>query len=567
MKQVLTADPETRLLLLGNEAIVRGALEAGVGFVTTYPGTPASEIGDAFAEIAHAAGIYFEYSVNEKVALEMAGAAAVSGVRALCAMKHVGLNVAADAFISLAYTGVRAGLVIVSADDPAMHSSQNEQDNRYYARWASVPMLEPHDPQEALRMAREAFELSERLELPVLLRTTTRVSHTRGVVIVGQKIRDFITRGTFVKDPSRFVILPAVARQRHEILRQRMELAQELSERSPLHEIVGEGNELGIVTSGVAFNYVLDAVEELGVFEDVAILKLGMTNPLPRALCEAFFLTRERILVVEELEPYLEDEIKGIVADLGIQREILGKATGHFSRLYELTPDHVIPVIAKLLAIPRNESTRRSTGEQSLSLELPARPPVLCPGCPHRATYDVIQTITDENVIFSSDIGCYTLGGLPPYQMADFLLCMGSSVGTAGGFSKVTGQKVIAFIGDSTFFHAGIPALVNAVHNDHKFLLVILDNQTTAMTGHQPHPGVQANGTTPVSIEAIVRACGVKNVCVIDPYDYEEAALALRDAWSAQELSVVISRHICPLAARKRRSYEEQPDGETVRSE
>lgn len=555
MNQLMTAQREKQMLLLGNEAIVQGALEAGVGFVTTYPGTPASEIGDNFAELARSIDIYFEYAVNEKVALEMAAAAAVSGVRALCAMKHVGLNVASDPLMSLAYTGVRAGLVIVSADDPSMHSSQNEQDNRYYAKLADIPMLEPSDPQEALEMVRHGFELSERLELPVLVRTTTRVNHSRGVVKVGELPKTFKKVAHFSKEPARFVVIPAVARQRHKVLLERMEQARRLSDDSPFQMVIGNAQgQLGIVTSGVAFTYVLDAVEELDLLKKVGVLKLGMTNPVPRTLCEAFLLSNDRILVVEELEPYLENELKVITAELGIQREILGKRSGHFSRMCEFEPDHVKEVIATLTDIRLEKWPRKSV------LSLPNRPPQLCSGCPHRATYYALKlALGDElkNTIFATDIGCYTLGLLPPLEMADYLLCMGSSIGTANGFSRATDQRVVAFIGDSTFFHAGVPALMNAVHGKHKFLLVILDNQTTAMTGHQPHPGLaySASGDAPaVSIEDVVRGCGVKKTHVIDPAQLKEAVEVFQRALkeSEEEISVVISRRPCILLRPRR---------------
>jgi indolepyruvate ferredoxin oxidoreductase alpha subunit len=546
------AGPKTKWLLLGNEAIVRGALEAGVGFVTTYPGTPASEIGDRFFEIAPKRNFYFEYSVNEKVALEMAGAAAASGVRAFCAMKHVGLNVAADALMSLAYTGVRAGLVVLSADDPSMHSSQNEQDNRFYAKLANIPMLEPTDAQEALEMNKYAFELSEKLELPVLLRTTTRLNHTRSIVSLGTLPEFIKTKNHFIKEPSRYVIIPAIARQRHKILLERMAEAEKLSEMSPYTRLTQTAQaELGILTSGVSYNYVLDAIQKLGILERVNILKIGYTHPLPRKLCEDFLRATEKILVVEELEPYLETELKAIVADLGLRRNIYGKSTGHFSRLYEYTPYHVRQAIATLLGISIEEAST-----PPMPVTLPTRIPQLCAGCPHRATYELIKSMCDKNTIFPTDIGCYSLGVLPPFQMADFLLCMGSSIGSAGAFRKVTDQPVIAFIGDSTFFHSGIPALINAVHNNHKFLLVIMDNQTTAMTGHQPDPGTALTDFTPVCIEEIVRACGVKHLFTIDPYLREQAKTALQQALNISELTVIVSRHVCPLFIQKRRSYE-----------
>ena len=550
MMKLLHDEPGQRMLLLGNEAIVRGALEAGVGFATTYPGTPASEIGDNFSGLAKDAGIYFEYSVNEKVALEMASAAAVSGVRALCSMKHVGLNVASDAFMTIVYTGIRAGLVVISADDPFAHSSQNEQDNRYYAKLSGAPMLEPSNAQEALEMTREAFQISEELKLPLLLRSTTRVSHSRGVVQLGGLPKERKSKGHFEKDPFRFVVVPAVGRARHKALLEQTAQAAKLSESSPFNKIIGDGG-LGIVTSGVSFNYVMDALDDLDAGERTSVLKLGMTHPIPTELCRRFISAVEEILVVEELEPYLEQELKAIIADMDMDRrvKVFGKGTGHLPRLYEYAPDQVKRAIAQVLGIELEEPERLEVPP------LPMRPPVLCPGCPHRATYYAIKIATKGDAIFPTDIGCYTLGLLPPLSTADFLLCMGSSVGSAGGFARATDQKVVAFIGDSTFFHAGIPALVNAVHNRHNFLLVIVDNQTTAMTGHQPHPGIEFSATwdeaPAVPAEEVARGCGVENVYVVDPFDLKETIAAVRRALEEEGVSVLISRHTCPLFERR----------------
>ena len=553
MESLLLQEPGRRLLLLGNEAIVRGALEAGVGFATTYPGTPASEIGDSFARLAREVGIYFEYSVNEKVALELAAAAATSGIRALTAMKHVGLNVAADAFMSTIYTGTRAGLLIVTADDPSMHSSQNEQDNRYYALISGAPLLEPAGPKEAYEMTKQGFAISEELELPVLLRTTTRVAHTRAGVTVGELPppgrRE--VKGRFVKDPFRFVIVPSVARKLHRVLLERLERARALAEESEFNFTWGEGRELGIVVSGVAYTYVHDAVRELGVEDRVRVLKLGMAHPLPRELVSQFLDAVEQVLVVEELEPILEAGLRALAQEENINTRIYGKGTGGLSRLYEYDPDRVESAIAQLLGLEYRPPEPVELSRDSL----PDRPPVLCPGCPHRASYYALKLALggeQEETIFTSDIGCYTLGLLPPLSMADYLLCMGSSVGTAGGFARATGQRVVAFIGDSTFFHAGVPALINAVHNGHRFLLVILDNRTTAMTGHQPHPGLEfsALGRAPaVKLEKLVSGCGVNKVYTIDPTELGEAVEVFKQALeeSREEVTVVISRAPCAL--------------------
>ncbi|MCR4404593.1 MAG: indolepyruvate ferredoxin oxidoreductase subunit alpha [Candidatus Acetothermia bacterium] len=553
MPRALKEKKGERLLLLGNEAIARGALEAGLGFATTYPGTPASEIGDTLARSARETGIYFEYSVNEKVALELATAAALCGVRALVAMKHVGLNVAADAFMSTLYTGTRAGLVVVTADDPSMHSSQNEQDNRYYALLAGAPLLEPADPQEAYAMAKAAFPLSEELELPVLLRTTTRVSHSRAGVEVGPlpAPEDRKVKGRFHKDPFRFVIVPSVARPLHKLLLERLERAEARAEESPFNFVLGEGEELGIVTSGVSYSYVRDALEDLGVEGRVSVLKLGMSHPLPRKLVARFLGSVERALVVEELEPVLERSLRALAQELELKVKIYGKGTGGLSRLYEYDPDRVRSAIAEVLGLRDSEPEPVWTSPD----RLPDRPPVLCPGCPHRASYYALKLALGaefEKTIFATDIGCYTLGLLPPLAMADHLLCMGSSVGTAGGFSRASDQRVIAFIGDSTLFHAGIPAIVNAVHNRHKFLVVVLDNRTTAMTGLQPHPGLEfcATGPAPaVPIETLLQGCGVRHVHIVDPVDLQKATAVFEEALkeSEEEVTAVISRHPCVL--------------------
>jgi indolepyruvate ferredoxin oxidoreductase alpha subunit len=532
-----------RLLLLGNEAIARGLIEAGVGLAATYPGTPSSEVGKVLENIAATAGMYFEYSVNEKVALEVAGAAAISGVRSFAFMKHVGLNVASDALMTLAYTGVRAGMVVMTADDPSCHSSQSEQDNRYYAKLGLLPMLEPSSPAEARDMVLEAYRLSELLSVPVLLRTTTRVNHARGAVDLHKPPRP-VAKGVFEKDPRRFVTVPANARALRVEQLKRMEHALKLSESSLLNCVFGTSSRIGVIASGVAYTYAREWLK------DVEILKLGFTNPVPEEKVRRFLAGKERVVILEELEPYLEDEVRRIAQQHHINVEILGKRTGHLPRAFEYSPDLILSLKDILPVRPE------STPAEQPDLPLPPRPPVLCAGCPHRATYYAAKkAVGSKGAIYSTDIGCYTLGVQPPMQCADLTLCMGSSVGAAGGFSQVTDQNVIAFIGDSTFFHAGIPPLINAVYNDHKFVLVILDNRTTAMTGHQPNPGVgREHGgveTPSIPLEPIVRACGVENVRTVDPYDLETTTEAIKEAVESGSLSVIIAEHPCPLAERK----------------
>ncbi len=531
-----------RELFLGNEAITRGCLEAGVKVTATYPGTPSSEIGLILEEIASDLGVYFEYSINEKVALELCGAAAASGLRSFAFMKHVGLNVASDAFMTLAYTGVRGGLVVLSADDPSAHSSQNEQDNRYYAKLALVPMLEPSTPAEAKQMTVEAFRLSEELGSPILLRTTTRVNHARGIVPLGRMVKSEV-KGHFEKDPSRFVVVPAVARMNRIALLKRNERARELSEASPLNYVVGKGD-IGIITSGIAFTYAREWLEE------VAILKVGFSHPLPEKKIEEFLRGKKMVVVLEELEPYLEDEVLRIAKAAGIGTRILGKRSGHLPRAFEYSPDTILS-LNEILPVMKEKRP-----VDVPSLKVPSRPPVLCAGCPHRATYYAVKrAVGKEGAIYSSDIGCYTLGVQAPLQTADFLLCMGSSVGAAGGFAEATDQHVVAFIGDSTFFHAGIPPLISAVFNNHKFLLVILDNRTTAMTGHQPNPGTGRDyggiSTPPLDLEPLIKGCGVSWVRTVDPYNMKSLNQVMKDAVGHNGLSVVIARHPCPLATRK----------------
>jgi len=523
--------------LLGNEAIVRGALESGVGFVAAYPGTPSSEIIDRFSQLGTEAGIYVEYSVNEKVSLEVACAAAISGVRSLCAMKHVGMNVAADAFMTLAYVGVKAGMVIVVADDPFLHSSQNEQDTRYYAKMSGVPMLEPATPEEAYRMSIEAFKISEKFGVPCLLRTTTRVNHCRGPVNTG-RIEPGKVSGTFTKDPFNLVVIPAVGRK--------LRLAQIERGKKLLAE-TGEG-ELGIITSGISFLHVKDAVRDLGLEDRVKILKVGFTGPYPKAVVRGFLAGVGKVLIVEEGEPVLEEAVRLIAQEAKSAVEIAGKGEGLVPRAFELDPVKVKRAMSHFFDIPF-EPPRAAAAP-----ELPQRPPNLCAGCPHRATYYSVKKVFGEEAVYPSDIGCYTLGVLPPLKMADFLICMGSGVSTAGGFSKVLDRPVVAFIGDSTFFHSGIPGLINAVSHGHQFLLVILDNGTTAMTGHQPHPGVEltpAGKIEPkVSLEKLVRGCGVERVAVINPLQIKKSREVLQDFKSKMNqdgVSVIISKSPCPL--------------------
>jgi indolepyruvate ferredoxin oxidoreductase alpha subunit len=551
MHKLLIDQPGAKLLLLGNEAIARGAVEAGVAVAATYPGTPSSEISLNLFQISRETGRYFEYSTNEKVALEVAAAAANAGLRSLCLMKHVGLNVAADALMTLAYVGTRGGLVILTADDPYMFSSQNEQDNRYYAKLAGLPMLEPSSVAEALVMVPAAFDLSEKLHEPVLLRTTTRINHSTAVVELGP-IRTPATAGYFKKDPFSFVTVPAVSRQLHVRLLERLEEAGRLAEASPFNFERGEGR-LGVVCNGVSYGYVHDALEDLQLSRRVRLLRLGFTHPLPEERIRRFLAACDKVLVVEEGEPFMEEAIRAIAQAVALTLPIRGKGAGLFSRLYEFDPAMVRQVMAAYFELPHRPAPGLDLGDVPA---LPQRPPNLCAGCSHRATFYAVKKATEGmDVIHPSDIGCYTLGFLPPLSMGDFVICMGASIGSACGFSRASQQKVVAFIGDSTFFHSGMPGLLNAVFNNHNLTLVILDNRTTAMTGHQPNPGVdmaelKLEGFNQVDIEGVVKALGVAHVSVIRPYNVKKSVAAIREAVAFPGVSVVISREKCTLYAR-----------------
>lgn len=554
MHRLLTDAPGTEMLLLGNEAIARGALEAGLAFATCYPGTPSSEIPEQFLAISQETDLYFEYSTNEKVALEVGAGAAIAGLRTMVTMKHVGVNVAADPLMTLAYTGIRGGMVILSADDPSLFSSQNEQDNRYYARLSSLPMLEPTNTQEMKDFTVLAFSLSEELKLPVLLRTTTRLNHIRGSVVLGA-LSAGKTKVVFEKDPFNLVTVPAVSRKLHQVLLQKCAQAEKISEASPCNEVIGSGP-LGIVTNGVSYNYVRDAVEDLGAEDRVAVFKVGLSHPMPLERLAAFMTGKEKVLVIEELEPIMEQELKALAHERNISVPILGKGVGGLSRLYEYDPRMVRQAISEAFGIPYKASVPLDLSDLPA---LPGRPPNLCAGCPHRATYYAVKEVFGKEAIFPTDIGCYTLGLLPPISMADFVICMGSSVSTSCGISKATDQKVVGFIGDSTFFHSGITGLINAVHHNHRFTLVILDNGTTAMTGHQPHPGVDAAAMgltlSRLDIEAVVRGCGVEDVHVVKPYNIKKTMEAVAQARDYDGLSVIISKELCPLFAKATKQF------------
>ena len=602
LKEIVQGKSGEKLFLLGNEAAVRGALEAGISVAATYPGTPSSESGDVFSKIANDASVYFEFSINEKVAMEVAAAAAASGVRSFTFMKHVGLNVASDSFMSVVYTGVRGGMIILSADDPSMFSSQNEQDNRHYARLANLPVLEPSNPQEIKDFMKYGYQISEEFQIPILLRTTTRVSHMRGIVELGdipqsnrnnteiKESNNSNIKGFFHKNPSKFVPVPATARIMHKDLVEKMENILEVSNNSDLNIIYYNGQvikkdsdsnldlnfdfkgaNLGIVTSGGAFNYAFDVVEEMGL--NIPLLKLGFTYPFPKDIILKFAQNLDKLLVVEEVDPIMENEILKILGAEGLCKKVHGKLDDSLSLIYEFNQDIVKESIIKVLNLTESQSEAQDSNlkttknKVSDDLALPNRPPTLCPGCPHRAVYYSIKkarenlNINEEDLIFPTDIGCYTLGIESPYQAADYLLAMGSSIGTSCGFSKATNQNIVCFLGDSTFFHSGIPPLINAVHNKHNFVLTVLDNRTTAMTGGQPHPGLPIDGmgevAPEISIENMVKATGAEFVETINPLSIKKTVDTFERALKYDGVAVIISRYPCVLIKNKETSKKE----------
>jgi indolepyruvate ferredoxin oxidoreductase alpha subunit len=516
-------------LLSGNEAVARGAWEAGCRVATAYPGTPSTEILENITKYPE---IDAEWSVNEKVALEVAAGASFAGARALVAMKHVGLNVAADPFFTMGYSGVTGGLVVVSADDPGMWSSQNEQDNRHYGRHAKVPILEPADSNEARIFTKLGFEISEKFDTPVLLRLTTRICHSACLVDLGAR-KEVAAKG-YTKDIGKRLVLPAHARALHLVVEERLNKIAAYSEIFPHNKIDWGKKTLGIITSGVAYQYAKE------VFPKASILKLSLTYPIPENMIKKFAKGVREIIVVEEGDPILETEIRA----LGIN--VTGK--DKIPLCGELTPG----------VLRDSFSKKRKTGIRKK--KVPPRPPVLCPGCPHRGVFYVINKL---GLVVMGDIGCYTLGALPPLSAMDTCVCMGASVTNAQGMEKALGKeftkKLVAVLGDSTFFHSGITGLVNAVYNRSNLNLLILDNFTTAMTGHQPHPGTGkvAGGKRGkrVAPEDVARGCGADMVKVVNPNDLKVTEAALKEAVEYEGVAVLIFRRPCALLVKPRPAY------------
>ena len=534
-----------------NEAIVRGALESDVKVVSCYPGSPTTEILDTFSELSTKLDYRMEISANEKVALETCAGAAMVGLRSMSSMKSVGMNVASDSMFSLSYTGVKGGMVVVVADDPHAHSSQTEQDGRPFGPNAYIPMLEPSYPEEARRMTKRAFELSEKYGTPVILRTTTRVNHQSGIVSMDALQRTPFKKLAWNHPPGRYVTVADAARKFKAELLERTAKIMEEFETSDMNLVKDTGSEFGIITSGAGYNYSVDAARILGVTP--SILKLGTTFPLPKRLIADFIKNLKTVVIVEELQPYLELHVTAIAKDANPGLKILGKWSGHFSESLEYNPNIVVDALAKAAGknAPVDYGAILSKAAE-LKKGLPDRPPTFCPGCPHRATLHALLDATKGmKHILSTDIGCYSMSFLPPLEYGDSLLSMGASLGVAAGMQYAAEEKVISMIGDSTFWHAGLPGLVNAIHHNDDLTLIILDNEVTAMTGQQPDPGRDYNAggrpAKPLILENVIRAMGVEDITIVDPYQVKAAVTPIREALARKGPNVIISRRACAL--------------------
>ena len=510
-------------LMLGNEAVARGLYEAGCSFVSSYPGTPSTEITEAVAKYSE---VYAEWAPNEKVAMEAAFGASLAGRRSFCGMKHVGLNVAADPLFTISYTGVNGGMVIGVADDAGMHSSQNEQDSRHYARSSKIPMLEPSDSAEALAFTKEAYEISEQFDTPVLIKMCTRVSHSQSIVEPGERVEKI---GEYKKDIPKYVMMPGNAKKRHPVVEARTAALVAFAETTALNRVeAGESNAMGIITSSTSYQYVK---EVLG--DKYPVMKLGMIWPLPEKKIRDFAASVEKLVIVEELDSFIETHCK----NLGLA--CIGKEL--FSNIDELMP---LNVAAQL-------DTPWEIGGK-LDAAIPPRPPVMCAGCPHRGLF---YTLKKNKLTVLGDIGCYTLGAVAPLQAVDSVICMGASVSGIHGFCKsqngAADGKTVAVIGDSTFMHSGITGLVNMAYNESNATVIIVDNSITGMTGHQQNPttgfNLKGDPCAKIDLETLCRAVGIKRVRVIDPYNLSQCDEVIKEELAANEPSVIISRRPCAL--------------------
>jgi len=542
-----------KAFMLCNEAIVRGAIESDVKVVSAYPGSPTTEILDTLSEVSPNFDYKMEIASNEKVALETCAGASMVGLRSITSMKSVGLNVASDSLFSLSYTGIKGGMVVVMADDPQAHSSQTEQDGRPFGPNAYVPMLEPSDPTEAKRMVKAAYELSERFGVPILMRTTTRVSHQSGIVELDKLDRKPFQKLPWNHPPGRFVTVADSARKFKLELLERTKKVKEEFEKSEFNSVTETGSDVGIIASGAGYNYAVEASRILEI--KPAMLKLGTTYPLPARLIGEFIKKRRTVIVVEELQPYLELHVTAIAKDANPSVKIYGKWTGHLSEAFEYNPNLVVDGIAKILGLkPPVDYGAIIAKTDELKKGLSDRPPTFCPGCPHRATlHALLQATKGMKHILATDIGCYSMSFLPPLGYGDTLLSMGACMGVAAGLQYAAQEKVVAMIGDSTFWHAGLPGMVNAIHHNDDLTLVILDNEVTAMTGQQPDPGRDYNAggqpAKPLILEDVIKAMGVSDITIVDPYQVKAAVGPIKEALARKGPNVIISRRACALYA------------------
>ncbi|MGV8059377.1 MAG: indolepyruvate ferredoxin oxidoreductase subunit alpha [Smithellaceae bacterium] len=515
-----------KILMSGNEAIARGLYEAGVRFATAYPGTPSTEIMEEFSRYE---GVYAEWTPNEKVAVEVAIGAALAGEKAIAIMKHVGVNVAADPLFTVSYTGTNGALVIITADDPSLHSSQNEQDNRNYAKFAKIPMLEPSDAQEAKEFVKLAFEISEKFDTPVFLRTTTRVSHSKSVVSTEDPL-PYIDKTGITYNAAKYVMVPAEARIRRIEVEKRMQNLKVFVESFSENKMEINNPDVGIITAGMPYNYAKD------VFPDYSYLKLGMVYPLPEKLIRNFAARVKNIYVIEELDPFLEEQIKA----MGIN--VIGKEI--FPYTNEFDP-----------GIIQNAINKQDKQVNTPAKTIPPRPPNLCPGCPHRGLF---YTLNKLKVFVTGDIGCYTLSYMKPLEGLHSTICMGASIGMAHGMSKALKEKgkgkIVGVIGDSTFIHSGITPLINMAYNKSNAVIIICDNSTTAMTGMQEHPAtgytLQGEDTIKLDLKVLVSALGIQNIRIVDPYDLKNTKAVIKEELGKDGPSVVISQRPCVLFKR-----------------
>jgi indolepyruvate ferredoxin oxidoreductase alpha subunit len=549
--------PGERVFLLGNEAIARGAMEGGVQIAAAYPGTPSTEILETLVQASKHLGIYVEWSTNEKVALEVALGASICGLRAMVSMKHVGVNVAHDSLMTAGYMRIKGGLVVVSADDVQAWSSQNEQDNRFTAKQAYLPVLEPSNVQEAKDWTADAFELSEKFNQVFMLRTVTRINHARGDVTLGKLSKEH-RKGVFRKDPSWLTYVPTTARKNRPLMIQRFKKIRQAVNRLPYNrlELVDEAK-LGVIACGLSYAYTLEAIKWLDLDGKVSLLKVGTTHPIPEDLVKRLLSSVEEVLVVEELEPFVELHVKAIAGEENIKIKVHGKDL--IPLIGELSTRKVTEAVAGLTKskLPIDFGRLDQLRKENAPI-IPSRPPTLCPGCPHRASFYVIKTAAKSvaknygvEPIYPGDIGCYSLAVAPPLETVDTLVSMGASIGVANGLAHVVKAPILACIGDSTFFHAGIPPLINAVYNQAKITVIVLDNLTTAMTGFQPHAGsgFTATGveTTQLKVEDVAKGCGLQFVEVVDPFDLRKAMDIVQRALMFEGTSLVVFRRKCTL--------------------